>query len=199
MVAVLVVRLYFGLGLYRLNSEIHRAIYDRKWKDTPLPAFSSLSEIAMKAKTFSWKQDGIKELGDAVCTPQKVQAVGFDGTSPHGNDCDEAAIWLANVITENIPFKDQTDKISQGIVGVYFMTVMWYTPEIGFGGHNACLIAYEIAGVNFVRYMDYGMPNPMKMSTSEIADQIVKKYAPEGSVRLPWVVSDKDLSPLMLE
>lgn len=153
--------LYLGLGIYLLWSTIHRITSDRQWRKVVLDKFTTIEAASKKMTSFVWIADGASELFDAVCTPQKVQAVGFDGSSPHGNDCDEEGIYLANTL--QVP----------GITP-YFFTVTWYEPETGkFAGHNVCLLE----SVEGFRYMDYGMPSRYLWSIKEVAELVIKDYA----------------------
>lgn len=137
------------------------------------------------------------ELFDAVCTAQKVQAAGFDGSSPHGNDCDEEAIWLTNVINKNL------DKIGQAnsVVGADFFTVTWYEPATGkANGHNVCLLEYPDGW----RYMDYSMPSRLCGDPNEVAELVISNYAGWNStghgsqpgVLIVWCRCDKNMKPI---
>ena len=190
-------KIYLGLGIYKFWSGIHRMLFDRKWKHVELPKLS-VEEAAERMHKFVWKKDGPSELFDAVCTPQKVQAVGFSDDaeqSPHGNDCDEEAIWNANVIQPGYP-----------LIGADFFTVTWYEPATDklksqFSGHNVCLLRY----VDCFKYMDYGMPSKPCKTIDEVADLIIQRYAGWDSsghgsrfaVRVCWCICGPNLKPLM--
>lgn len=172
--------LYLRLGGYRLWSSIHRFLFDKKWKDVELPRLT-VKEAQEKMQSFKWIADGPKELFDAVCTPQKVQAVGFDGSSPHGNDCDEEGIWLSNVLVPD-----------GNLIEPCFLTVTWYDQRAGkFGGHNVCLLICS----DGLKYMDYHSPSAPQKKVEDVVGQVIKTYA-EGSTLLVWCVSSKDLKPL---
>lgn len=193
--AALGLKIYLGGGLYRLWSSIHRFFFDRKWKNVVLPKLT-VDEAAERMHKFVWKRDGPSELFDAVCTPQKVHAVGFEeNKSPHGNDCDEEGIYLANVIQPGYP-----------TIGADFFTVTWYelpTSELKgrFGGHNVCLLRQ----VDGFRYMDYGSPSKLCKSIDDVADLIIERYAGWDStghgtrkaVRVCWCISAPNMKPLL--
>lgn len=193
--AALGMKIYIGGGLYRLWSSVHRFLYDRKWKDVVLPKLT-VDEAAEKMHKFVWKRDGPTELFDAVCTPQKVEAVGFiPGASPHGNDCDEEGIYLANVIQPGYP-----------VIAADLFTVTWYelpTADLKgqFSGHNVCILRQ----VDGFRYMDYGSPSKLCKSIDELADLIISRYAGWDSsghgsrmaVRVLWCISAPDMRPLL--
>lgn len=199
--AALGLKIYLGLGIYKLWSTVHRFFYDRKWKDVELPEFQRLSQVVEKMREFQWKRDGMSELFDAVCSPQKVQAVGFDGSSPHGNDCDEEAIWLSNVITKNLGNFHLQSSMEGRLIGADFFTVTWYELQGRFGGHNVCLLRFP----DGFRYMDYGAPSELCKSIDEVADLVIKRYAgwdstghgSQEAVRLCWCISSEKLKPLM--
>lgn len=196
--------IYLGFGLYRLWSTIHRLLFDRRWKDTPLPTILTLREVVSRMRHFRWKRDGMSELFDAVCTPQKVQAVGFDGSSPHGNDCDEEAIWLTNVISKNWLALLNHDGVSQA----HFLTVTWYEPGTRkFGGHNVCLLRRHEWGKSELgwSFMDYGEPSILCKTIDEVAQLVVDSYAgwdttghgTQRAIMLVWCVADKNLKPVV--
>lgn len=196
------VKAYLGWGIYAKWSKVHRFLFDRKWKDVYVPHFNNLWDVALKMRTFKWKRDGISELWDAVCTPQKVQAVGFDLTSPHGNDCDEEAIWLTNVIDNSLPFRGD-GYVEQRVIGASFFTVTWYEPATNhFSGHNVCLLNCT----DGFRYMDYHEPSDPCRTIDEVVQTIVDKYAgwdssghgTRDAVVLCWCLSTKDLKPYMV-
>lgn len=182
--------LYFGLSIYCIWSTIHRLIFDRKWRKVVLDKFVTVEAAAAKMADFDWKADGPSELFDAICTPQKVQAVGFDGSSPHGNDCDEEGIYLANTL--QVPG-----------VKAYFFTVTWFEPETGkWAGHNVCLLE----SAEGFRYMDYGMPSKYFWSIKEVAELVIKNYAgwdttghgTQPAVLIVGVVSTPKLRPVKI-
>lgn len=195
------VYIYLRLGILFLWSTIHRAIFDRKFKDTKLPHFYSISKIAERVRQFDWKRDGLSELFDAVCSPQKVEAVGFNNESPHGNDCDEVAIWLTNVVEENLPHFSYLSDMSGRINGACFFTVVWQENAFKFNGHNVCLLETE----DGLAYMDYSNPSEFFSNPSDVANAIAKRYAGwdstgHGTVNdvrvVLWCIASKNLIPL---
>lgn len=207
-------KIYLGSGIYKFWSSIHRFLFDGKWKNVELPKYDSMDDVVRKIETFKWKQDGATELFDAICTPQKVQAVGFDKTSPHGNDCDEEAIWNSNVISNSIPFKDPVNFWHTGLQRADFFTVTWFEVKdpgttfwsklysyffgISFSGHNVCLLTYD----NGYRYLDYSFPSNVYKTVDEVAQLVINTYAGWDSTghgtkkgeRLVYCVADKDLN-----
>jgi len=172
---------YLRCGVYLLWSTIHRLTADRKWKDVVLHKYNTIEEAAAKMRTFTWIKDDASELFDAICTPQKVQAVGFDGSSPHGNDCDEEAIYLTNTLEV------------EGVTP-HFFTVTWYDPEINkWGGHNVCLLE----SLEGWRYMDYGMPSKFYSSPREVAELVIRDYAKQA-IMITACISKKNLFPVKI-
>ena len=169
-----------GHGL-QIWSTIHRRFHCAKYGRAPLPKMD-VASAAQKMHGFQWRRDGARSLWDAVCTPQKVAAIGFDPdlVGEEDNDCDEEGIFLTNTVED--PW----------VLKVEFMTVMWWDPEDGFGGHNVCLLT-RTGGV---QYMDYGTPRAVCQTEREIALQVCADYTGGNGVLTSWYISDKDLRPL---
>ena len=170
---------WIGSHLMRLWSAIHRRFHCSGYGTAPLPKMD-VTSAAQKMHSFQWRRDGARSLWDAVCTPQKVLAIGFDPFAvTEDNDCDEEGIFLANTVED--PW----------VLKVEMMTVMWWDPKEGFGGHNVCLLTRH----NGVQYMDYGSPSVMVQTEREVAELVLRRYTHEGTL-LSWYISDKDLRPL---
>lgn len=193
-VAGLGVTLYMRAHLYRFWSWVHQRTSDRRWDKVQLNMYTSLRQIATWMGSFKWKADSWRELFDAVCTPQKVQAVGSD--SPHGNDCDEAARYVSCSI-EHARVTGLLDP--EGVHRAWFLTVTWMEEDGTTGGHNVALV--EFFGENGViqyAYMDYGMPHRRYATAHDVALEVVRDYAgwrTNGSARqqaslLAWFKAD---------
>ena len=163
----------FKLRFYPINSKIHRFFYDRKWDKVKLTEFTSLQELIDWMRGFTWKQDSLTELWDAICTPQKVQAVGR-GDSPHGNDCDEAGIYVSNSIQSMIE-----RGVCPEMKKAYLFTVTWMELNGAPSGHNSCLIEYSDGTFAF---MDYKRPSEKRASIPEVADLVRGTYSGWNSV-----------------
>lgn len=167
-----------GHGM-RIWSHIHRYFHCAKYGSAPLPKMD-VATASIKMQGFQWRRDGLRSLGDAVCTPQKVLAIGFLPGIEEDNDCDEEAIFLTNSLEDPWVLKAE------------MMTIMWWDPEDGFSGHNVCLIT-RASGVQF---MDYGSPNAMCQTERQVAEMVVSHYTGGNGVLTSWYVSDKNLVPL---
>lgn len=167
-----------GHGMW-IWSAVHRLFHCAKYGKAPIKKMD-VATAAQKMHGFQWRRDGARSLYDAVCTPQKVEAIGFDADAvKEDNDCDEEAIYLTNAIED--PF----------VLKAEMMTVMWWDPQEGYGGHNVCLLT-RASGV---QYMDYGNPSMMCVTERQIAELVCSHYTGDG-VLLSWYVSDKNLVPL---
>lgn len=82
-------RAMFALRIKQLWSNAYRSLYEGKYKDVVVMPVDTVDELAARLHPDWWKADGLKQLGDAVSSPQYVQAV-WDGTAPKpaaGFDC----------------------------------------------------------------------------------------------------------------
>lgn len=182
--------LFFWCRLYKLNSAVHRALFDGKYSQVLVPRFDKLSQHVDYMRNFKWKKDEVTELFDAVCTPNKVVSAISSGSSPHGNDCDEAAILGVSVVNSSLASGLMKD---DGIKAAYFMTVTWLT-DWSPGGHNVCLLEHPVANGTYWSYMDYGSPSERRHSIEEVVADVHVRYAPKAEP-LVWCVADGSLSP----
>lgn len=71
---------------YKAKSAFHRALFDGKYKDTEMPLYTSLHALKKWIAAQKWTMDSWDSLFDAICTVQKIQAVGQSGNHMIG-DC----------------------------------------------------------------------------------------------------------------
>lgn len=176
--------LYIGGGILRFWSSIYRAIWSRKYKDVVLQKLT-VAEATTKMAGFQWRADGWRALGDVVDSPQAVQSHGFDPATKDDNDCSDEAIFLTNVIED--PQVTKTE----------FLVITWFNPEKdglnpGYDGHCVCLLSQ----MGLLRYMDYGQPQALHSTESQVALDVVRDYTRGKGKLLSWYVSDKNLKPL---
>ena len=183
--------------LYKWKSDLHRWIYDREWATVELSTYVSIADLQKWMQGFVWKADGLTELWDAVCTPNKVQAVGR-GNSPHGNDCDEEAVYLTAVIEKSLAAGLMQE---DGVANPRFLSVTWFAGRACIpNGHNVCLLEYpqKSDGSTWYAYMDYGAPSTKYRTVQEVVDRVRQIYAGQnGALYLPlmYAVQRLDLTP----
>jgi hypothetical protein len=72
--------------LYQFKSYLHRFFFDRQYRDTPITVYPTVKVLQEWIAKQEWVRDAIDSGWDAVCSPQKVQAVGQTGDHRIG-DC----------------------------------------------------------------------------------------------------------------
>lgn len=186
---------YIRSHLYKGWSHLHRFLYDRPYAKTEISTYATLSDLRDWISKQNWVADGWTELFDAVCSPEKVQAVGQEGDHNIG-DCDEFAVYLTAAITKSLNAGlMQADKIRNP----RFLTVCWMNREGKSDGHNVCLLEHvKDDGTVQYAYMDYGMPRPPQASPADVAQTVARDYAKKGDVVgiIAWSVSALDLTPI---
>lgn len=78
--------IWIAFRMYQVKSLIHRALFDRRYKGTPITVYPTVAELQQWVAKQKWVADGWDTLFDAICTPEKVQAVGQSGDHKIG-DC----------------------------------------------------------------------------------------------------------------
>jgi hypothetical protein len=68
--------LFLVCRLYQLKSYLHRFLFDRQYRDTPITVYPTVKVLQEWIAKQEWVKDAIDSGWDAVCSPQKVQAVG---------------------------------------------------------------------------------------------------------------------------
>jgi len=187
---------------YKTWSAIHRAIFDRKYRTTELATYATLTDLAAWIAKQEWVKDGLDSLYDAVCSPQKVQAVGQTGDHKIG-DCDEFAIYQTAVIEKSLAMGlMKTDNVQNP----RFFTVTWMEKSGKNSGHNVCLLERpQPNGPVKFSYMDYGMPSEPPLDTpAQVAVLIASRYSGWDSVGsgkvesgvLCWCACKTNMSPV---
>jgi len=161
-----------------------------------------LADLAAWIDQQKWVRDGLDSLFDAVCSPQKVQAVGQSGDHKIG-DCDEFAIYLTAAIEKSLALGHMKE---DNIQNPRFFTVTWMEKSGKAEGHNVCLLERpQPNGPPKFSYMDYGMPSEPPLDTpAQVAVLVASKYAGwsgvgHGKVEsgvLVWCACKTNLSPV---
>lgn len=186
---VFYVRAFISLGLYRLKSNLYRALFERDFKDIKLQLFYDFHTLGKFIKPDAWRGDNLLSLFDAVGYPGKAQKV-FEGKlHPAANfDCDEFAIWLTCTIQRCMV----ADTLP--VQGVGFMTVIYAKDGLKISGHNVCLFGRIVEGDLKYFVMDYDLPRGPYATPQEAAGAVAEVY---GAEPLCFGVSDYQLRPLM--
>jgi len=188
---------------YQGWSAIHRAIFDRKYKGTEIATYATLEDLAAWIDLQKWVKDGLDSLFDAVCSPQKVQAVGQTGDHKIG-DCDEFGIYLTAAIEKSLA--SGVMKADQNVQNPRFFTVTWMEKSGKPDGHNVCLLERpQPNGPVKYSYMDYQLPSEPPLDTpDQVAVLIASKYAGwsglgHGKVEsgvLCWCATKTNMTPV---
>jgi hypothetical protein len=189
--------LYTGCGFYKLWSNVVRFFYERKYKNIKLHTFASLELLqAFMGYGSKWKADSWEYGFDTVSTPQKAQVL-FEGIEkPTKNlDCDEHMIYAVHTIEKSLAAGLMKQ---EGIQNPKCLTVMWAEGWKG-TGHNVCLLEHPQAdGSVMYSFYDYGgRPSKAYKTIAEVAKLVRDLYGGPRHVGLCWVVSDKNLTPLI--
>ena len=191
---------FLALRGYQIKSAVHRFFYDRKYRDTPITVYPTLAELHAFIAKQEWVRDGLDSLWDAVCTPQKVQAVG-QGDHKVG-DCDEFAIYTTAAVEKALAAGLMKDT---NIANPRFFTVVWMEHNGMPDGHNVCLLERpQPNGTVKYSYMDYHMPSEPPLDTpAQVAVLVAASYAGwsssgHGTVEsgvMCWCAAKTDLTP----
>lgn len=77
---------FLACRVYQLKSYLHRLLFDRKYNATPITTYPTVRALYEWISKQEWVRDTLDSGWDAVCSPQKVQAVGQGGDHRIG-DC----------------------------------------------------------------------------------------------------------------
>lgn len=146
-----------------------------------IPTYRTIRDICLFTAGFKYRADSVKELWDAISSPEKVQVT-------KEGDCDEIALYVTNVIDKSIWYL--TLDRAHNITGTKFMTVTWLGKD-GFGGHNVCLIEYSYGTYSF---MDYFYPYNPRPKIEEVVRQVIDIYGGNDAECLGWFLHDKHLN-----
>ena len=179
----------FKSRILKLNSVIHRFLYDRKYAGTPVATYKTVNELANWMAQQKWVGDDWTSLWDAWCTPNKIQAVGQTDGSHEIGDCDEFAIYISAAVEKSLAL----GTLESGIDRARVLTVMW-TDGYKVGGHNVALFSYKQVtdGATWYAYMDYSMPSVKRLTIQQVVQDVRDLYA-NGSLGLGWAVSTFDM------
>lgn len=178
-----VVPLIFRANLYKLKSNVYRAIFERRFRDLtlePVQDFASLVKMLL-ANHDKYEADGWRQLGDAVSYPQVAQEV-FAGryTPTQGFDCDDFAIYTTAVCAHQFPSLKPR-----------FLSIVWLQGW-GYQGHNVCLLEQN----GLPALMDYGAPFQDGATITDVILAGIKNVAPPGAALICWASHDSNLNVL---
>ncbi len=169
--------------VYPLWTRIHRTLFDRAARKTPLPVFKNIEEILPFLRGFVWRADSWIDLGDAMCTPEMVWYRYLNNVDHKIGDCDEFACFLSNVIQKSIE-----ENVWKSIIeDPDIMTVMWLDPDGRPQGHNVCLLRLGPC----YGYMDYDTPKWCGGKV-QVVQAVLKNYG-RGSNLIGWAVHSPKL------
>ena len=176
------------LRLYTNWSRLHRYLFDGVAKNTTLPTFTTVEEVGWYIRGFSWRPDSWIDLGDAICSPEMVWYRYLNGIQGAG-DCDEFAVFLANVIEKSIEAGTWRSSISDPDI----LTVTWMNPDGSLSGHIVCLLQFVRTEAPWsYGYMDYDLPRWCGTSENDAAQAVLRRYAPGGEL-IGWAVHSPKL------
>lgn len=193
--------LAFELRLYPIWSKIYQWFWHRQLSNPKSASYVPLDENlgVVEAQNYmdlvEWQADGPRELWDAFGSPHWFQHVLNEVRSlreqPEGaNDCDEFAIWAANVLDEKYRPR--------------ILTVTWVRAlkndkgkyRLRIGGHNVCIVKIDKpeGGVEYRHLGNWGLSHAYDSSYEVVADIARRALGRNEVVR--WALWEKDLSLL---
>lgn len=184
--------LVFRLRIYTTWSRLHRFFFDRAAQGQELPIFENPKAMAPYLRGMGWRPDSWVDMFDAICTPEMVWHRYLNSVDHSVGDCDEFAVFIANVIARSLrsPLWDANID-SPSILSVAFIDDAGRA-----GGHNVCLMrSWHRIGAKFYEqwgYQDYGDP-VFFGSKEKVVEAIKNRYAGVNGTRLCWAV----LSPTL--
>lgn len=164
--------------LYFIWSKLYRFLFHKKYREVQLDIDLSPAAALKKMNKLTWTKDSVKEMGDALGSPQWVQhcinEVLSGRAQPRGAlDCDEFAVWSATCI-------DHT--LFPGCLNVF-----WRGKK--FTGHNVCVYRMNMS----LYYIgNWGVFGPFTMLKDIILDIIHKGAGPAGEL-VGWTLFSKKL------
>ncbi len=163
-------------------SRIYRVLYHTKYNKVELPENMPLTEVEENLKKLRWSPDTWKELWDACGSPNRVQnelnEMSAGKEWPYEQmDCDDFAIWAANVIDKNFYAR------------IY--TFSWLSKDDQIQGHAMCLCRNSDGRIFHMG--NWGTSAPYS-NLREVCESILAgRKAKEA---LCWGLFDKDLNLL---
>jgi len=154
--------------IYSAWSKIYRFIWQRKYKNVKLKTGLSPEKVSRLMSRIEWKPDGLRELFDAVGSPNYVQyclnQILLGKEQPNTSlDCDDFAIWGLNVINEKY------DPL--------FFTVSWFKGWRA-NGHAVCLYR-SIDNKELYHLGNWGIRGPFASIDEVINDMLMLVDADE--------------------
>jgi hypothetical protein len=200
--------LYFRLYIMCGWSWIYRRTWERRWRYYPLPLYRTMNAVVADVDQMHWTADGWRQLWDAISWPNAVWGRLRTG-NPKVGDCDEFAIFQANVIRNSVRKGCfEPDRPDMKIMSTFLLTVCWVDKNGKMSGHNVCLLYRRAsaewhgsdptpgAPIDWCGYMDYGQPQWFDRLES-VVTAIRLRYAGPGNQSLGYAVSDPGtLKPL---
>lgn len=163
-------------------SKVYRLIYHSKYRKVVLEKNMSLGEVEDGLKRLRWSPDSWKELWDACGSPKRVQHELDEMASgkpwPHIQmDCDDFAIWAANVIKSTFYPR--------------VFTFSWIAKDGSMKGHAMCLLRQKDGRIFHVGNWKTSSPyNNLREACEHI---LLQRSAKEA---ICWGIFDKDLKLL---
>jgi len=180
----------FALRHWVLWSRIYRLIYHSKYRGVVLDKDLPLTRVKHTLNMLEWKPDGLRELFDVCGTPNYVQHivnVSRDEVYRQGPrikirsgqpdlplDCDEFAVWAANVLERNFYPR--------------LFIFSWITQSGELVSHVMCLCRQEDGRLFHIG--NWGISAPFQDLRAMCLDIMSKTRASES---IGWAILDKDL------
>lgn len=178
------------LGLYYSFSRLWRDTVESEWADALITRYSKVENLYWVLGRAKWRPD--RKFLDVISWPGKAEH-DYLNTGYLG-DCDEFAVYAATAL-HNIRDGNH-DPSSVGI-----LTVTWWSPHSGYGGHNAA--AYALRGSQqwcHLSNWNGGFPvgdgprEPIFTSPAEMAKAICEDV---NGICLGWALVETDLSKVL--
>jgi hypothetical protein len=123
--------IYVVVAFYLLWSMLYRFLLEPPGK-ADVVAYNTLGELEAVLKRVKWVKDGIRQVFDAIGSPEHFQWLINNNQIPKsGRDCDEFAVYCYKVLKTHL---------IEGVEVVGCMSVNWAKDERGGRGHNVCLL-----------------------------------------------------------
>jgi hypothetical protein len=174
--------LYINLRVNIAWYKIYRLFSERN-KKANLKRFDTFYDMIDYVRTLKWSMDKWYKLWDAWASAEKIQWSANNSDKKHIGDCDEFATYQSAIITNELKTNPFFGSDFGLIKSAKVLTVAWLKTggrtwqgnELGYGGHNVCLI--EFRDGTFA-YMDYGLPSKNVESIELVAKQVLGVYSP---------------------
>ena len=177
--------------VYSWWSRLYRLLWEFPYHNYSVKTYRTIADLDIVMSTCKYLPDGIKQLGDAISYPGRVQFIidHWPEDTRLIGDCDEFAIYEVNAIEASLAAGCLAAYDGLTVKSAKFMTVNWLDSTGKFDGHNVCLIEWLNGTFS---YLDYTQPSDPCADVGGVLKQIETTYFP-GGLRLSWSIHDKDL------